>query len=312
MEKTTPSIHPPSPPNNQLFMPLGPTVQVTIHEGKGLKSGGLLSRTDPYVVVQLGTRKQKTSVIRSGGSNPKWEQDFIFNNASEPMLKFSVMSRESFSADECLGSVEFPIAAIQVNGKFNGEIPLTRKNGKNGGVLKLTIAQIQPDRNVRKLSSPLPGPPSFAGSNFNQDTTEPPLVQKVSTPINSDQAASTPRARHVENYMPNVTMCTPRHQTFLSSCMAPRNTPGSANNPFAMGAPAAADSADFTATRACPHCGERRVYIDESFPAAFHPALYVRHPTPIVRHSTSPLRARHHHHHHHHHRRCPCASAAAI
>eukprot|EP01053_Blabericola_migrator_P008506 Blabericola_migrator_1__8505@NODE_443_length_8422_cov_363_622023_g348_i0_p3_GENE_NODE_443_length_8422_cov_363_622023_g348_i0NODE_443_length_8422_cov_363_622023_g348_i0_p3_ORF_typecomplete_len266_score10_36_NODE_443_length_8422_cov_363_622023_g348_i068147611 len=223
-------------------------------------------------------------------------------------------------SDECLGSVEFPVAAIEANGKFNGELPLTRKNGKSGGVLKLTITNIPTTPDRLNLFSPN-SPPSFAGSHsFSQqqpDTAEPPLVHKASAPVDT---SGTPRARHAnDSFVPNVTMCTPRHSAFLSSCM-------SRDNPFgfdATGGPSPINSADnFNASRACPHCGDRRVFLDEHVVNPFHhPAaaahLYVRHHHPggpgasVLRHSTSPLRSlgshHRHHHHHHHHRRCPCA-----
>ncbi|XP_047167407.1 elicitor-responsive protein 3-like isoform X2 [Vigna umbellata] len=80
---------------------------------------------DPYVILTCRTQEQKSSVQTDKGSNPKWNENFIFN-VSEGVneLRLKIMDSDSMSADDIVGEV-----TITLDDLFKaGSIPSTSYN----------------------------------------------------------------------------------------------------------------------------------------------------------------------------------------
>lgn len=66
---------------------------------------------DPYCILQYNGQSKKTSVIKGGGVNPRWNQFFKFKlaeNRSE--LSIKVYDRERFKfKDDFIGQARFVV-----------------------------------------------------------------------------------------------------------------------------------------------------------------------------------------------------------
>ncbi|KAL1141305.1 hypothetical protein V6Z11_A11G020000 [Gossypium hirsutum] len=86
-------------------MPQG-KLQVVLVSAKGLENTDFLCNMDPYVLLTCRTQEQKSSVASGKGSEPEWNEDFIFNiseGASELALK--IMDSDAGSQDDFVGEV---------------------------------------------------------------------------------------------------------------------------------------------------------------------------------------------------------------
>eukprot|EP01135_Chromosphaera_perkinsii_P011092 Nk52_evm1s2340 gene=Nk52_evmTU1s2340 len=78
----------------------------------GKSRGGL---SDPYVVLKLGTRKAKTSVIEKC-LNPTWNEEFVFyvHRQATESLKISVWDYDFGKKDDFLGMIKIPVQHVPV------------------------------------------------------------------------------------------------------------------------------------------------------------------------------------------------------
>jgi Ca2+-dependent lipid-binding protein len=65
---------------------------VTVIKGDGIKAGhSLFGKSDPYVLVSVGDKLEKTKVNSGGGTNPVWNEDLVFDvNGNESQLNITV------------------------------------------------------------------------------------------------------------------------------------------------------------------------------------------------------------------------------
>uniref|UniRef100_A0A0D9VDF2 C2 and GRAM domain-containing protein n=1 Tax=Leersia perrieri TaxID=77586 RepID=A0A0D9VDF2_9ORYZ len=92
-----------------------PVMRLCVHvvEARGLSAAYLSGYSDPYVRLQLGRRRAKTTVVKRCLS-PVWDEEFGFLvGAIAEELVVSVLNEDKyFSNDHFLGRVRFPLAAV--------------------------------------------------------------------------------------------------------------------------------------------------------------------------------------------------------
>nr|KJB39635.1 hypothetical protein B456_007G022600 [Gossypium raimondii] len=113
-------------------MPQG-KLQVVLVSAKGLENTDFLCNMDPYVLLTCRTQEQKSSVASGKGSEPEWNEDFIFNiseGASELALK--IMDSDTGSQDDFVGEV----AMENIVGRLN-LVSLSPPRNVKAGILKL-------------------------------------------------------------------------------------------------------------------------------------------------------------------------------
>ncbi|KAL1360312.1 hypothetical protein AAHE18_04G168900 [Arachis hypogaea] len=84
-------------------MPRG-TLEVILVSAKGLKDADFLKKMDPYVILTYRAQENRSSVARGGGSNPRWNESFLFtvsDNVAE--LNLRIMDKDTFTRDDFLG-----------------------------------------------------------------------------------------------------------------------------------------------------------------------------------------------------------------
>ncbi|KAH7372789.1 hypothetical protein KP509_17G021100 [Ceratopteris richardii] len=121
-------------------MPSG-TLEVFLVSASGLKKVDLFSKTDPYVVIHCGSQNQKSNVARNQGSNPSWNQRFLFyvdDDVQEITCK--LMDEDIGTADDELGTVTIPLALVFEMGKTaTTAYNVIRKSGRIKGEVKLAL-----------------------------------------------------------------------------------------------------------------------------------------------------------------------------
>ncbi|RHN76767.1 putative C2 domain-containing protein [Medicago truncatula] len=63
---------------------------------------------DPYVILSYRSQEHKSSVAKNAGSNPRWNESFLFtvsDNAAE--LNLRLMDEDTFTKDDLLGEVKY-------------------------------------------------------------------------------------------------------------------------------------------------------------------------------------------------------------
>ncbi|XP_022738845.1 elicitor-responsive protein 3-like [Durio zibethinus] len=99
-------------------MPQG-TLEVLLVGAKGLENTDFLCNMDPYVLLICRTQEQKSSVASGKGSDPEWNENFVFN-VSEGVseLKLKIMDSDCGSQDDFVGEVTIPLEPVFVEGNL--------------------------------------------------------------------------------------------------------------------------------------------------------------------------------------------------
>jgi len=84
---------------------------VKVCRGERLKDCDLIGKMDPYCVLTVGAEKFKTKVMKKAGTNPIFNQNFIFNldGKTDPVMHILCMD-EDLVSDDCIGRVDIRLA----------------------------------------------------------------------------------------------------------------------------------------------------------------------------------------------------------
>eukprot|EP00250_Pteridium_aquilinum_P015054 c22349_g1_i1 orf=271-1032(+) len=122
-------------------MPEG-TVEVELIKAHDLKDVESFGKSDPYAFLECGHVKHRSRTVHDGGSNPVWNQSFLFEIPDGvPELSIHLYDSERHGKDEAMGVTIIPLAPVYVqrqiaptkykvqlpNGSFHGELELRLK-----------------------------------------------------------------------------------------------------------------------------------------------------------------------------------------
>ncbi|KAL8112416.1 elicitor-responsive protein 3-like [Apium graveolens] len=89
------------------------SLEVLLIAAKGLDNSDFLCNMDPYVVITCRTQEQKSSVASGMGSEPEWNENFVFNlSAGVSELSIKIMDSDAGSADDFVGEAKIPLEAL--------------------------------------------------------------------------------------------------------------------------------------------------------------------------------------------------------
>ncbi|CAO2835061.1 unnamed protein product [Amaranthus hypochondriacus] len=113
-------------------MPQG-KLEVLLVSAKALENSDFLSSMDPYVILTCRTQEQKSSISTDGGSNPEWNETFLFTVSGEaPDLNLKIMDKDNFSADDFVGEANISLSVVFEE----GNVPPTSYNVVKDGEYK--------------------------------------------------------------------------------------------------------------------------------------------------------------------------------
>ncbi|KAK4476564.1 hypothetical protein RD792_015721 [Penstemon davidsonii] len=83
------------------------TLEVLLVSAKGLENTDYLSGTDAYAVLICRTQEKKSSVASGDGSNPEWNETFLFTISDGiTELKIKMMDKDTFTQDDLLAKLQ--------------------------------------------------------------------------------------------------------------------------------------------------------------------------------------------------------------
>ncbi|XP_051145195.1 elicitor-responsive protein 3 [Andrographis paniculata] len=93
-------------------MPQG-TLEVVLISAKGLEDSDFLSGMDPYAILTCRTQEKKSSVASGDGSNPEWNETFLFSiTEGVGELHIKLMDKDTFTADDFVGEVRISLDSV--------------------------------------------------------------------------------------------------------------------------------------------------------------------------------------------------------
>ncbi|TYI15792.1 hypothetical protein ES332_A08G210900v1 [Gossypium tomentosum] len=131
-----------SPPN----MPQG-SLEVFLASAKGLEDTDFLFKMDPYVILTCRTQEQKSSV--ASGSEPVWNENFIFNvSEGAEELKLKIMDSD-IGNDDFVGEAEICLKSVLREGRIPPTAYNIVKNKEFCGEIKVGLTFNPEERSPR-------------------------------------------------------------------------------------------------------------------------------------------------------------------
>ncbi|OAY59844.1 elicitor-responsive protein 3 [Manihot esculenta] len=119
-------------------MPQG-TLQVLLISAKGLENTDCIKGMDPYVVLICRSQEQRSSVASGQGSEPKWNENFIFTiteGVTELILK--IMDKDPIAHD-FVGEATVPLKPLFLGGNIPPTAYRVVKEEKYKGEIKVAL-----------------------------------------------------------------------------------------------------------------------------------------------------------------------------
>ncbi|MED6216649.1 hypothetical protein PIB30_009536 [Stylosanthes scabra] len=108
---------------------------------------------DPFVILTCRSQTQQSSVASNQGSNPEWNETFVFNVSDGVKdIQLKIMDQDLGSCDDFVGEVTIPLAAVFAEGSVPPHPYTVVKNGHYCGEIKLGLKFMQEERHDRGMA----------------------------------------------------------------------------------------------------------------------------------------------------------------
>jgi len=113
---------------------------VRMLRGVELKAGqGMFGKADPYAKMRIGTQEYMTQPHMGGGKNPIWNEENSFDIANEKEMELEVLDKEQVGSDKFMGRATVSIMEWIGVGRFEGDIDVQDKSGKQVGKVSVAV-----------------------------------------------------------------------------------------------------------------------------------------------------------------------------
>ncbi|PWZ44197.1 hypothetical protein Zm00014a_017285 [Zea mays] len=94
---------------------------------------------DPFVILTCRTQEQKSSVANGAGSEPEWNETFVFTVSDDtPQLHLKIMDSD-LTNDDFVGEATIPLEAVFQEGSLPPAVHPVVKEEKYCGEVKLAL-----------------------------------------------------------------------------------------------------------------------------------------------------------------------------
>ncbi|XP_061373776.1 elicitor-responsive protein 3-like isoform X2 [Gastrolobium bilobum] len=109
---------------------------------------------DPYVILICRTQEQQSSVASGHGSEPEWNENFVFN-VSEGVneLRLKIMDSDTGTAHDFVGEATIPLDALFTEGSIPPVAYNVVKDGHYCGEIRVGLTFTHEDRRERSEES---------------------------------------------------------------------------------------------------------------------------------------------------------------
>ncbi|KAG8066758.1 hypothetical protein GUJ93_ZPchr0004g39390 [Zizania palustris] len=116
-------------------------LEVLLVCAKGLEDTDVLNDMDPYVILTCRTQEQKSSVAKGAGSEPEWNETFVFTVSDDvpAELNVKIMDSDAFSADDFVGEANIPLEPVFLEGSLHPAVYRVVKAEEYCGEIKLAL-----------------------------------------------------------------------------------------------------------------------------------------------------------------------------
>jgi Ca2+-dependent lipid-binding protein len=116
------------------------TLQVLLVNAKKLNNSEFFGNMDPYAILKCRSHEQKSSVAKGAGTEPQWNESFVFtvsDDTSELFIK--LMDEDNFTADDFLGEARIPLAPVFQEGNYPATVYRVVKDEQYCGEVKVSL-----------------------------------------------------------------------------------------------------------------------------------------------------------------------------
>ena len=105
----------------------------------------MFGKADPYARLRIGLQDFMTKPNPGGGKNPIWNEEFVYDISNEREMEVEVLDKETVGNDKFMGKCKVSIMEWIANGKFEGDLDLEDKAGKNVGRISIACSFQRPN-----------------------------------------------------------------------------------------------------------------------------------------------------------------------
>ncbi|KAI4370064.1 hypothetical protein MLD38_018449 [Melastoma candidum] len=125
-------------------------LEVLLISAKGLENSDFLHNIDPYVLLTCRTQEQKSSVASGQGTEPEWNETFVFTISGEATdLSLKIMDKDNFSSDDFLGEAKIDLGPLFEEGSLPPTTYNVVKDGEYQGEIRVSLTFTPEERYER-------------------------------------------------------------------------------------------------------------------------------------------------------------------
>lgn len=94
----------------------------------------LIGKMDPYVKFKIGLHSGKSSVAKSQGTHPVWNDSIPIKYKGQEFAKIKVKDRDRLRLDDRLGTAKIPLSQLILAGPTTQWFPLEKKGAVTGEI----------------------------------------------------------------------------------------------------------------------------------------------------------------------------------
>ena len=114
-------------------------LRVTVLCGHFVKDADLIGKMDPFVVLEVGTIRERTKTKHDAGVSAIWNEEFVFVLTGQNEMFVKCYDEDPHS-DEHIGEARVFLKQFQFGAAVEKDFPLTFQNSnKHAGVIALKI-----------------------------------------------------------------------------------------------------------------------------------------------------------------------------
>ncbi|OEL35449.1 Elicitor-responsive protein 3 [Dichanthelium oligosanthes] len=116
------------------------TLEVLLVGAKGIENTDFLSNMDPYAVLRCRSQEQKSSVASGKGSDPEWNETFMFTvSDSTTELFIKLLDSDGGTDDDFVGEATIPLEAVYAEGSIPPTVYNVVKDEEYRGEIKIGL-----------------------------------------------------------------------------------------------------------------------------------------------------------------------------
>ncbi|XP_022147782.1 protein SRC2 homolog [Momordica charantia] len=118
----------------------GQPLEVTVIGCTKLKDTEWISRQDPYVLLEYGSTKFRTTTCTDGGRNPTFQEKFVFSLIEGLReINVAVWNSNTVTYDDFIGNGKIQLAKVLSEGYDDSAWSLQTKTGRHAGEVRLIL-----------------------------------------------------------------------------------------------------------------------------------------------------------------------------